>query len=153
MVPDTPARLSKVVESNPSALDEFCQPLLQSLRDFGFTEDDVFGVHLAVEEAFHNAVEHGNQRDAGKKVTVDYTVSREKVEIKITDEGSGFDPGTIPDPRVGDNLYRPNGRGLLLITAYMDEVHYNQSGNCVTMVRLRLRPEQATPSETPGEGE
>ncbi len=149
MVPDTPARCSIVVDSKPSVLEAFCQPLLQALRDCHFTEDDVFGVHLAVEEAFHNAVEHGNKRDPSKQVQIEYAVTREKAEIKITDEGTGFDPGTIPDPRVGDNLYRPHGRGLLLITSYMDEVRYNENGNCVTMVCLREHPQKSAPKETP----
>jgi len=152
MVPDTPARCTIAVESKPSALEQFCQPLLQSLREFGFTEDDVFGVHLAVEEAFHNAVEHGNKRDASKKVEVEYAVSDTKVEIRIADEGKGFNPGTIPDPREGDNIYRSHGRGLLLINAYMDEVHYNQHGNRVTMVRLRERPQEEAKEQAPDEG-
>ena len=141
MVPETPAHCSIVVESKPSALDTFCEPLLQALRDNQYTEDDVFGVHLAVEEAFHNAVEHGNDKDPTKKVNVEYTVNPEKLVINITDEGEGFNPGDVPDPRVGDNLYRPNGRGLLLINAYMDEVSYNERGNCVTMIRFRERPQ------------
>ena len=70
MVPDTPARCSIVVDSKPSALEAFCQPLLQTLRDYHFNEDDVFGVHLALEEAFHNAVEHGNKRDPAKQVKI-----------------------------------------------------------------------------------
>ena len=140
MVPDTPARCSIVVENKPSALEQFCQPLLDKLRENKYSEDDIFGVHLAVEEAFHNAVEHGNQRDPNKTVGVEYYVDSHKVEIQLTDEGCGFNPDDVPDPRVGDNLYRPNGRGLLLINAYMDSVQYNECGNRVTMMRYRIRP-------------
>lgn len=147
MVPNTPARCSVVVESKPSELDTFCQPLLEKLRENQYNEDDIFGVHLAVEEAFHNAVEHGNGKDPTKSVHIEYSVNREKIEIQITDEGSGFNPNDVPDPRLGDNLYRPNGRGLLLINAYMDEVHYNERGNCVTMARYRERP-AASPQDS-----
>lgn len=142
MVPETPGHCSIVVESKPSALDTFCEPVLQKLQENQYTEDDIFAVHLALEEAFHNAVEHGNKGDPSKKVRIDYAVDTHKIEVQITDEGSGFNPDDVPDPRVGENLYRPNGRGLLLISAYMDEVKYNQRGNCVTLARYRERPEE-----------
>lgn len=93
-----------------------------------------------LEEAFLNAVKHGNKMDPTKMVTLEYSVDEEKVEIRMTDEGEGFDPRSIPDPRVGENLYRPEGRGLLLMNAYMDVVEYNEQGNGLRMVRYKRRP-------------
>ena len=140
MTPETPASCSVVLESRPSALEDICQQILTELKAFSFSEDDVFGVHLALEEAFLNAVKHGNKMDPTKTVKVDYTIDRGKVEIAITDEGDGFDPSNIPDPRVGDNLFRPEGRGLLLIGAYMDVMEYNDSANCVFMAKYNRKP-------------
>ena len=59
----------------------------------------------------------------------------EKIEITMTDQGDGFDPGAVPDPRCAENLYRPEGRGLLLMRSYMDSVEFNECGNCVHMIR------------------
>lgn len=87
-----------------------------------------------------NAVKHGNRMDPSKKVTIEYVVDPEKVEIRMTDEGPGFDPGRIPDPRVGKNLYRPDGRGLLLIRSYMHSVEYSERGNSLRMVRHKSQP-------------
>jgi len=106
----------------------------------GFSQDDIFAVHLALEEAFLNAVKHGNRMDPTKKVTIEYVMDREKIEICMTDEGPGFDPRCIPDPRVGKNLYRPEGRGLLLIRSYMHTVEYNERGNSLRMVRCKGQP-------------
>jgi anti-sigma regulatory factor (Ser/Thr protein kinase) len=53
----------------------------------------------------------------------------------LTDEGEGFDPEAVPDPRNGENLLKTSGRGLLLIRSYMDEVMFNDRGNCVHMVK------------------
>ncbi len=97
-------------------------------------------MHLALQEAFINAVRHGNQMDPDKEVKIEYLVDPEKFEISVTDEGEGFDPEAVPDPRCGENLYKPNGRGLLLMRAYMDAVEYNEKGNRVRMVRYRERP-------------
>lgn len=140
MAAEIPVRRSVVLESRPSALEPSCREILTALEAGGFSQDDIFAVHLALEEAFLNAVKHGNRMDPTKKVTIDYLVDREKVEIQMTDEGPGFDPGRIPDPRVGKNLYRPEGRGLLLIRSYMHSVEYSAQGNSLRMVRCKSRP-------------
>jgi serine/threonine-protein kinase RsbW len=140
MAAESPVRSSLVVESDPSALGRPCRKILSALEEKGFSQDDIFAVHLALEEAFLNAVKHGNKMDPTKKVKVEYLVDQEKVEICVTDEGEGFDPGVIPDPRVGENLYRPEGRGLLLISSYMHIVEYSSRGTSLRMVRYKGRP-------------
>ena len=136
----TPIRCSATVESKASGLVEPCQRILSALREKGFSDDDAFAVHLAMEEAFLNAAKHGNKLDPTKKVTIRYLVWDDRVEIEIADEGDGFNPEQVPDPRVGDNLYRPEGRGLLLIHAYMHQAEYNERGNCLRMVRYKDKP-------------
>ncbi|MHC4482106.1 MAG: ATP-binding protein, partial [Planctomycetota bacterium] len=59
---------------------------------------------------------------------------------------NGFEPEKVPDPRSGENLYKAEGRGLFLMRSYMDEVSYNEHGNCVRMVRYKEKPRLA---ETP----
>ena len=140
MTAELPVRRSVVVESRPAALEPSCREILAALAAGGFSQDDIFAVHLALEEAFLNAVKHGNRMDPTKKVTIEYLVDREKVEIRMTDEGPGFDPRHIPDPRVGENLYRPEGRGLLLIRSYMHTVEYSERGNSLRMVRCKTPP-------------
>ncbi len=139
MTSETPTSHSVVLASEPSAISGLCDQILGALAENGFCQDDVFAVHLAVEEAFLNAVKHGNKMDSSKTVKVEYLVDGEKIELKFTDEGEGFDLCGVPDPRCEGNLYKPHGRGVLLIRAYMDEVCYNDSGNCVKMVRYRDR--------------
>ncbi len=140
MASEAPIQCSIVVESKASALSDPCRQILSGMEEKGFSKDDVFAVHLALEEAFLNAVKHGNKMDPDKTVTIDYTVDHEKVEISIRDEGVGFNPQSVPDPRVGENLYRPEGRGLLLMNAYMHVFEYNEQGNGVHMIRYKNRP-------------
>jgi len=140
MASEAPIHSSIIVESKPSGLREPCERLLSVLEEKGYTQDDMFAVHLALEEAFLNAVKHGNKMDPAKTVVLEYLVDGEKVEIQMLDEGPGFDPCSIPDPRTGENLYRPEGRGLLLMSAYMDVVEYNERGNGLRMVRYKNRP-------------
>jgi serine/threonine-protein kinase RsbW len=138
---ETPIHGSIFVESKPSAICGIYKQIVSGLKDNGFGEDDVFAVHLALEEAFLNAIKHGNKMDPNKKVKVDFFVGSDKVEISVTDQGKGFNPETIPDPRLGENLYKTSGRGLLLIGSYMDFVEYNDMGNCLHMVRYKEKPD------------
>jgi serine/threonine-protein kinase RsbW len=140
MAPEAPINCSTVVESKPSAVEKQWMWILPKLKAHNFSEEDIFAVHLAMEEAFINAVRHGNKLDAEKEVKIDYFVDEGRVEISMTDEGQGFDPDAVPDPRCGDNLYKAGGRGLLLIRSYMDVVEFNNRGNRVRMVRYKERP-------------
>ncbi|MHC4323494.1 MAG: ATP-binding protein [Planctomycetota bacterium] len=132
---------SIVVDSKSSAVVEVCKEILAKLEEHNFDKDDIFAVHLTLEEAFLNAVKHGNKNDPTKKVKIDYSVTSEKVEITITDEGTGFEPESVDDPRFGAGLYEPGGRGLLLMNSYMDIVKYNEQGNSVYMVRYKEKPD------------
>jgi len=142
MVQKIPIRRSIVVESTPSAIVEGCRWLLSKLEANDFSQDDIFAIHLSLQEAFLNAVRHGNKMDPEKEVQIDYSVDLDRVEISMADEGDGFNPGAIPDPRYGENLYKAGGRGLFLIRAYMDVVEFNEQGNRVRMVRYKGKPHQ-----------
>ena len=115
------------------------QSLLAELRKYNYPDDCLFAVRLALEEALSNAIKHGNRFDPDKEVTVRFSVGREQVKLVITDQGQGFDPVGVPDPTTDAHLEDPNGRGIMLIRAYMDEVSYNQKGNEVRMVK-HLKP-------------
>jgi len=140
MVSRAPITFSIVVKSEPSAVVEVCEQVLSKLEANGFDKDDVFAVHLALEEAFLNAVKHGNKMDPNKEVKIDYSIDLDKIEISLTDEGDGFEPSSVADPRYGEGLYKPGGRGLLLMNSYMDVVKFNERGNSLYMVRYKEKP-------------
>ncbi len=140
MASETPVTHSAVVESTSSAVSSVCESILSGLKANRFGEEDIFAVHLALEEAFINAVKHGNKMDAVREVRIDYSVAPDKVEVTVTDGGEGFDPNSVPDPRYGENLYKPEGRGLFLMRSYMDVVKFNERGNSVCMVKYKEKP-------------
>ena len=140
MVSKTPISRSVVIESTPSAIVGVCRRLLSELEANNFSQEDIFAIHLALEEAFLNALKHGNKMDPDKEIKIDYSVSLDEVGISMLDEGEGFEPESVPDPRCGENLYKNEGRGLFLMRSYMDVVEFNGRGNRVHMVRYRERP-------------
>ena len=134
-----PVSNSIEIASILSAVEDICLKIVSELQAENFNKDDIFAVHLALEEAITNAVKHGNKMDPDKKVKIQYKITSDKVEISITDQGDGFKPDQVPDPRVGENLYKFEGRGLLLIQSFMNQVTFNKSGNCLNMVRFKDR--------------
>ncbi|UCE99420.1 MAG: ATP-binding protein [Planctomycetota bacterium] len=140
MASRAPITRTVAVPSKPPAIVGVCRRILSEIEAYGFDQEDLFAVHLAIEEAFINAIKHGNKMDANKEVKIDYSVNPDKIEIFMTDLGDGFDPNSVPDPRRGENLYKTEGRGLLLMRSYMDVIEFNNQGNRVRMVRYKEKP-------------
>ncbi len=113
------------------------EEVLEQLERHTWTEHEVFGVRLAMEEALVNAIKHGNRLDATKRVRVACKLSPERFWIEITDEGPGFKPEDVPDPTDPDRLECTSGRGLMLMRSFMTLVEYNEAGNRVTMEKAR----------------
>ncbi|AWM39283.1 hypothetical protein GobsT_24150 [Gemmata obscuriglobus] len=119
-------------------------------------------IAIALEEALLNAIYHGNlemssdlkengdeaflalARErrtrppyAERRVHVVARISPAKATFVIEDEGSGFDPASLPDPTSPECVDRPSGRGLLLIRSFMDDVKHNAIGNRITIIKHR----------------
>lgn len=125
-------------------------------------ETELMQVGMALHEALTNAAHHGNLeldsslRQDGiepylalmqerctvppychRKVDVLATFKGEEASFVIRDDGKGFNPATVPDPRDPKNLARLSGRGLMLIRTFMDDVRHNDRGNEVTLVKRK----------------
>ena len=105
----------------------------------GFDEDTASNLAMVTREAAINAVKHGNRLDPAR--WVDATVDRtaDTLTICIADQGEGLDPDTLPDPLDPTNLLRSSGRGVFLMRAIMDEVHFRQlqPGTQITLIKHR----------------
>jgi len=115
-------RLDLTLESTLESVDLAESLLLQFSMAAGFSEQQREEIGLAVRESLANAVVHGNCSDPNKKVAMKAELNDTGVVISIEDEGNGFDPGSLPDPRNPENLLRQSGRGVFLMKSCMDEV-------------------------------
>ncbi|NBW96051.1 MAG: ATP-binding protein [Planctomycetia bacterium] len=111
--------------------------LLEQLGLHGWSPTDIFGIHLAAEEAIVNAIVHGNKLDPAKTVHVSCQVSPELARIEVTDAGPGFDPASIPDCTLEERLEVPSGRGVMLMRSFMTRIEYNAKGNGVVLEKRR----------------
>ena len=109
--------------------------LIKRVEKNGVVSSADSNLFIALDEAFVNAVKHGNKFDATKCVRISAEVSSKEARFTVEDEGEGFNIAEIPDPTNTENLFKTSGRGVLIIHNVMDEVHYNERGNRVEMIK------------------
>ena len=139
-MPDsTASRVSLTLPSTIATVDKLEQTAEEFATRAGFDEDTAPNIAMAVREASVNAVLHGNAYDAAKQVTASFEASSDALTVRIADQGPGLDPDTIPDPLAPENILRGSGRGIFLIRAFMDEVHFRQlhPGTELTLIKYR----------------
>lgn len=140
--------------------------LVQWMEDLGVCNSETRqNTVLGLVELLTNSIEHGNlgilwqekqallqqgeaayQRElarrlrspvlAGRRVQIVASIGAARAEVEITDEGAGFDPSSLPDPRDPAQLFMPSGRGLLLARTFLHEVRFHGAGNRVTAVQV-----------------
>ncbi len=134
---DHPNKCQETIQGVRESFDDIEDDVVQKMTSFGYEEDAIFSVRVAIEEAFANALLHGHRGDPSKTIDVEWCVTASYVEFMITDQGRGFDPSSIPDPTADENLTIPSGRGLAMMKAFMDEIERNKRGNTVRMKHMR----------------
>ena len=139
-MPNTPiTRSSLTLASTLETVDRVEQEAESFAKRFGFDEDEVSNIAMAVREATVNAVIHGNAYSRDKQVTATFEATDADVVFRVSDQGTGFDAESIPDPLSPENILRGSGRGVFLMRAFMDEVHFRQlsPGTELTLIKHR----------------
>ncbi|MEZ5347198.1 MAG: ATP-binding protein [Pyrinomonadaceae bacterium] len=113
--------------------------LMKRVEKLGVVSPEQSNLFVALDEAFVNAVKHGNKYDTSKLVKISVEISPQKASFTIEDEGEGFDVNSIPNPTDPENLFKTSGRGVMFIYNIMDEVSYNERGNRLTMIKKSER--------------
>ncbi|HEY9503238.1 MAG TPA: ATP-binding protein [Pyrinomonadaceae bacterium] len=130
--------------SDLSLMNGVLDYLQERFAKLGLIQPERSNLFIALDEAFVNAVKHGNKNDPTKLLKITAELSPKEAAFTVEDEGQGFDIREIPDPCDPANLFRTSGRGVLLIYNIMDEVEYNAQGNRVKMVK---RPDVAVKAQ------
>lgn len=114
--------------------------ILSYAHKLGYSEDARFSLRLAMDEAFINAIIHGNGNSEDKDVTVKAECDQNAISVTVIDQGNGFDQTKLRDPRQEQFLNCPNGRGVFLIRQFTHDVIFNEKGNQITFTIRRDQP-------------
>lgn len=130
-------RVSYTLDSSLESVNKAEQTAHDIAVKTGFDEDETQRISMAVREAAVNAVLHGNAYDPRKKVLITFETTPENLTVTIRDEGKGLNSEDIPDPLAPENLLKQSGRGIFLIRAFMDEVHFRnmEPGTEITLIK------------------
>jgi serine/threonine-protein kinase RsbW len=115
--------------SNVQAISPLVERLMLLIEGSQCAPGEEFNVEMALREALANAVVHGNHEHPRAKVHIRCRCwPGKEISIVVTDQGKGFDfekaagYGLVSDP------LSEHGRGILLMKAYMDDVHFERGG-------------------------
>ena len=114
--------------SNVSMVESFVERIVHRYH----IKPDLYGnILISLTEAVTNAIVHGNNRDESKNVEISLNKSGNRIVIKVSDEGQGFDYQSIPDPTAPGNVSKIGGRGVFLMRQLSDDVTFLNNGSTV----------------------
>jgi serine/threonine-protein kinase RsbW len=121
--------------SNPKEIGCIETFLRQVNKKLKLDDGTMYRLLVSCTEAVNNAIIHGNRSDLDKSVIVRCIVDKQFLTIRVKDEGKGFDPDKLQDPREEKNLLKESGRGFFLMSSLMDSVKVKRlkSGSVVDM--------------------
>ena len=150
---DAPGTVVFFLPSDIGAIEGVVDHAVACCAPAGLDRDRLlFHFRVGLTEAMSNAILFGNVEDAERHVRVELRTRPGEVWVRVSDDGRGFDPDAVPDPRRPENIGKDTGRGIFLMRALMDEVHFSDAGNAVTLV-LRDAPGEEAPGPSPAADE
>lgn len=132
----------KIEINLPSRLESVEKAVVEIVnfaRRAGFSEEAIYAIDMAVRESVANAVKHGNKLDETKQVEITLLNSSGGLEIIIRDFGEGFEVEEVPDPTNPENLLKADGRGILFMKTFMDEVEWSNHAGGGMIVKMLKR--------------
>ena len=114
-----------------AAVDDF---VYDQFGKQGIPKATIADFAISVSEIVNNAILYGSSGDRSKPVRVNIEFANNEVTIKISDEGPGFSPDSLPDPLDKDNLLKQVGRGIFIVKSLMSSVDFNFSSNGTEVV-------------------
>ena len=97
--PAEPTAFALELPSDLRLIDTAITYLVTRCREYHFAGSRLtLNFRVGVAEALANAMIYGNGRDPSKRVRVEVELNPERINVRVKDQGKGFDPMDMPDP-------------------------------------------------------
>lgn len=120
-----------------SMIGKIGEDIARTLKHYkGDREELAYHVNLVLTEAMSNAIRHAcPPPSAPEGIHITISIIKNTLNIKVFDEGAGFDPEKLPPPDFKGE--REGGRGFYLINSVMDKVIYrkHEKGYVLEMIK------------------
>jgi serine/threonine-protein kinase RsbW len=124
--------------SSLAKIGDFVRKVAQSAAFESFA---IYSIEMAVDEACSNIIEHAYGGEGKGSIRCTCAVTEKDITIVLQDTGHSFNPTSIPQPNLSDDLddREAHGLGLYFIHQWMDEVHFEttRSQNTLTMMKRK----------------
>lgn len=134
----------------PTDFGLFADTLRMRLASRGISDHIQYQVRLALDEVLTNAFRHGHQGDASRPIAVQLLLEPGCLRMSIQDQGLGYDPLALKDPRATEHLQENGGRGIFLTCQMMDQVEFGAGTNHIVLTKYL--PDLAAPLLPPRPG-
>ena len=124
-----------VCRSCPSQMSQLRACVRESAKAFGFEENTIMKLVLAVDEACTNIIRHAYKGETHHPIEMDIEARGNTWEVRLRDYGTRCDPSQLKGRELHE--VRPGGLGLHFMRQAFDEVVFAPAPDKGTLLTLR----------------
>ena len=128
------------IDADIHAIPKISLAIDKTMRDHAFSDEEILDTQLAVEEAITNVIVHGYARGKGE-IMITCRTTHGTVEVQIRDTAPAFNPLSIPEPDITEDIEdrKIGGLGVFLLRQVMDDIiyRYEDGKNILVLVKKR----------------
>ena len=119
--------------SDPSNISQVEPYAEQIANQYHLAPEKRINLLISLTEAVTNAIIHGNKQDRSKTVKIQCAKTARHLAVRVSDQGSGFNYDSIPDPTSPERICECGGRGVYLMNELCDTLKFTNGGTTVEM--------------------